>query len=84
MESVGSHRFVTPHTATERFASSGGGEPCLDEDGESLHGRTVVLHQHTEHIQCMVNLRGHPTAHVSDESTNHLLATGNNTPSGEE
>lgn len=56
MESVGSHRFVTPHTATERFASSGGGEPCLDEDGESLHGRTVVLHQHTEHIQCMVNL----------------------------
>jgi len=72
-----------PHTATERFVSSGGGEPCLDEDGESLHGRTVVLHQHTEHIQCMINLRGHPTAHVSDKSTNHLLATGNNTPSGE-
>jgi len=34
----------------------------------------VVLHQSIENVQGMVNLRRHPTPHVSDECTNHLLA----------
>ena len=56
MESVvPDYRLVTPHTEVG-VAASGGGETCLDEDGESLHGRTVVLHQHTEYIKSVVDL----------------------------
>ena len=52
---VRDYRLVTPHTA-EGFATRGGREACLDEDGKSLHGRTMVLHQHTEYIKCVVDL----------------------------